>query len=445
MSIDNNMVAMDRSGDPIFFLVTPLNLPALPQATVYKVRDYIKAAVKQYYQQNTYPGCTDKDSPNFSFMANQDDGSCQMLSNNFTFGGVYQTCSGSVFADYFWCKDMRQINPLTGTYSCPEEYEAILLHTASTDDARANPAVCYKLLGYNVCRRAKMSFSGTYSAYWCAAKGSVDHNQGFLFGGLYTPTTVNPVTQARSCPSRFYPLHLFGGLVICASDEYERGLKYSLPFAGFFSCISGNPFSLERPFSEKSSEKKHSMMAYMVNQGSHSWPRKCPDGFSEHLAIVDNTCHVYYCIKTDALSHLGLPKIKLPPFMELPQDFYNVQEADYVFSDDGTVWMSLKEAGKLGITEYPDTTTNGDKGEGNFSNSGSLSVTATVLITLGSTLAAVLIVTVSCIVWKKRNAHYRLHDPWSQRQTQSDNDLIFADNRSSSYGGCQNRMEVTQT
>ena len=444
MSIDNNMVALDRSGDPIFFLVTPSNLPHLPQATVYKVRDYIKAAVKQYYQQNTYPGWTDKDSPNFSFMANQDDGSCQMLSNNFTFGGVYQTCSGSGFTDL--CKGMRQINPLTGTYSCPEEYEAIQLQNVSIHATAAIPARCVKYWGCNYCRRVYDSDAyASYFAYWCAAKGHVGHNQGLLFGGLYTPTTANPVTQAHSCPSRFYPLYILSGLVVCASDEYEKGLKYSLSFAGFFSCITGNPFSLERPFSVKSSDEQHSMMAYMINQGSFSWPRKCPDGFSEHLAIVDNTCQVYYCIKTGALSHQGLPKIKLPPFTELPQDFYNVKEADYVFSDDGTVWTSQEKAGKLGINGYSDTTTNGDKGHGDYSNSGSLSVTATVLITMGSTLAAVVIVTVSYTVWKKRNARYRLRDPWDQRQSKPDNDYIFVDNRSGSYGGCQERMTVTQT
>ena len=67
-----------------------------------------------------------------------------------------------------------------------------------------------------------------------------------------------------SCPSRFYPLRLFGSIVICVSDDYHQELKHSLPFAGFFSCISGNPLSLHSPYSLKSDfGNTHSIMSYM--------------------------------------------------------------------------------------------------------------------------------------------------------------------------------------
>ena len=427
------MVALDRSGDPIFFLVSPLSLPDLPQATVYQVRDFIKTAVQQYYQHNTYPGCTDPDSPNFSFIANHDDGSCQVSNNNFTFGGVYQTCSLVGFTDL--CKDMRQINPLTGNYSCSEEYEAVLLHNGSLHATLSRFSWCYRLVRqYSFCRRFIYKTTATYSAYWCVAKGKVDRNQGLLFGGLYTPTTSNPVNQLADCPSRFYPLRLLGSLVICVSDDYHQELKHSLPFAGFFSCISGNPLSLHSPYSFKSDfGNTHSMMSYMMKQGPSSWPRKCPIGFSEHLAVVDNACQIYYCIKTGSLKHQDLPKIKRPPFMELPEDIYHLDEAGYVFNDDGTVWMSIEEAENSGLTALKPT--GSDSSNQNVSDEkGSMSATHTALIAVVSTLVCVIIVIVVGAVYKKRKGKlYQMKDPWEQKLATSGTSLVSSNTRSNRY------------
>ena len=33
---------------------------------------------------------------------------------------------------------------------------------------------------------------------------------------------------------------------VCISDDYELGSQYSIPFAGFFSCATGNPLALKK-------------------------------------------------------------------------------------------------------------------------------------------------------------------------------------------------------
>lgn len=447
MSLDNDLVALDSSGDPIFFLVSSTTLPDLPQTTVYKVYDYLKAAVETYYKHNTYKGCLDRDSPNFSFMANQDDGTCKPPNTNYTFGGVYQTCTGSGYTDL--CEGMKQTNPQTGSYSCPDEYEAVLLQDGSKHSSTTRHECHRCWLFFHCCHNNRYSASATYSAHWCASKGHVDQNHGYLFGGLYTSTSSNPLTQSASCPSRFYPLRLLNGLVICVSDDYELGLKDSLPFAGLFSCKSGNPLSLQSSSNSsllQSAGHQHSLMAYMINQGSPSWPRECPRGFSQHLAVVDNGCEINYCIKTGALTSQGLPKVKRPPFMPLPHNIYQIVDPAYVFNDDGTVWTSVEKAGELGSTEFPETTTTSNADQRSPGKSRSLSITSIALIAVVATLATVLVIVIGWAIYKKRKgAVYRLRDPWDQKLARSDTSLISTDNRSGPYGGYQETMTVTQT
>ena len=92
--IENNLASVDRSGDPLWFLVSPTYLPELPVDTVGTLAHVVQEAVISYYQHNTYPGCMDIDSPNYSYMANKGDDSCEGPATNYTFGGIFQSCHG---------------------------------------------------------------------------------------------------------------------------------------------------------------------------------------------------------------------------------------------------------------------------------------------------------------------------------------------------------------
>ena len=72
----------------------------------------------------------------------------------------------------------------------------------------------------------------------------MNKSSGYMFGGLYNKIKVNPLTSTKSCPP-YFNAQRFGpeGMFICISDDYEMGLKYSVPFAGFFSCSAGNPLA----------------------------------------------------------------------------------------------------------------------------------------------------------------------------------------------------------
>jgi hypothetical protein len=75
---------------------------------------------------NTHRGCTDRDSPNFSFFANVDDGSCEYNLTTTNFGGIFQTCNASGDINGI-CDNFVAKNPLTGDVSCPEGFDSVPL------------------------------------------------------------------------------------------------------------------------------------------------------------------------------------------------------------------------------------------------------------------------------------------------------------------------------
>jgi hypothetical protein len=241
--LNNGLVAIDRSGDPLHFIITPQNMPEVSRPTLIRVIAGLEKMVNRYYKFNTIRGCTSMDSNNFNFQANLDDGSCSAPSTNFTFGGVYQTCemhSGSNAGDL--CGGLLQKNPLTDDYCCSKHYESILLNEGSvtTHDIQKECGPWPFWSCWPWWWRQRTS-TATYKAYWCAASGEVQQDSGLLFGGLFTKTSSNPLTKTQGCPVRYYPLRLGEHMHVCVSDDYELGYRFSVPFAGFFSCRTGNP------------------------------------------------------------------------------------------------------------------------------------------------------------------------------------------------------------
>ena len=89
----DHLVAIDRSGVPLYSVINTNNVPELPDSTLLTVMDYVYKAVTKYYKVNTIVGCMDPTSPKFNFQANMGDSSCEAERMNFTFGGIYQTCT----------------------------------------------------------------------------------------------------------------------------------------------------------------------------------------------------------------------------------------------------------------------------------------------------------------------------------------------------------------
>ena len=226
----NNLVAMDRDGDPLYYVITPRTLPELPLDTVRLVADFVQDAVEAYYKHNVYRGCTKVDSPNFSYMANFDDNSCHAAYNNYTFGGVYQTCTGGLCS-------RTLVNPKTGKYSCPDHYIPVRLQQQTIHQCvhRCHHFWFIKYHCWDDCSYSDTSPNAAhYELYWCAASGEIPAESGYLFGGVYTPHTNNPVIQSKDCPPHFIALKAGwdSDMFICVSDDYELGHRFAVKFAG---------------------------------------------------------------------------------------------------------------------------------------------------------------------------------------------------------------------
>ena len=108
---------------------------------------------------------------------------------------------------------------------------------------------------------------------------------------------------------------------ICVSDNYELGYALSIPFAGFESCSAGNPLAT------KSSNGELRMRFGLLEVDPSSWPYRCPNGYIQHLASVEQSCEINYCVKAGSLDEKGLSPVKLPPYRKYPSinpNTYNV-------------------------------------------------------------------------------------------------------------------------
>uniref|UniRef100_A0A8C6VAB9 MACPF domain-containing protein n=1 Tax=Naja naja TaxID=35670 RepID=A0A8C6VAB9_NAJNA len=352
--IPNGLVAIGRSGLPLPFFITPDALPELPEPTVRRVATTVENAIRLYYAINTHPGCVEPSSNNFNFQANVDDGSCQNPSTNYTFGGIFQEChrvSGQDSEEL--CQAYRIQNPLTGSYSCPQNYSAVLLHeeqrTASQPKMECHQQchTCWLVLKCckNVCGIRYYTSTVKFFAYWCAASGPIAQSTGFLFGGLYSTGNENPVTSTYTCPPYFFPLVLFDNLKVCVSNDYEMGSRFAVPFGGFFSCESGNPLAGLRK-----GQSPGILQDFFYQDSPTKYPMKCPAGHSQHKAYLSDGCEILYCLQAGTLFAQQLAPIKLPPFLRTPSPNGSLSETILVSTEGSQAWVKIRQSGSWRLT-----------------------------------------------------------------------------------------------
>ncbi|XP_060894795.1 macrophage-expressed gene 1 protein-like [Labrus mixtus] len=302
-STRNNLVAIDRSGFPLHSFINTNTIPDLPPPTIVKVASKVSQAIDQYYKVNMRPGCVDINSKNFNFQANIDDSSCEGPATNLSFGGVYQECVQMSSDAGPLCDALAQKNLETGEFSCRFPYNSTLLRSEvrqqgyKSNDCYDEPYWCGFLwlseCHRQVCQDNDHVRTARIDTYWCSVNGTAPDNSGYLFGGIYSPSLLNPLTNAKSCPQNFIPVKfLSDGQMICVSKDYETGTRFSVPFGGLFSCQSGNPIS-----------------------GSQ---HRCPPKFSQHLVSVSDGCEILYCVQSGQFTGGQLLPIELPPFSKPP-------------------------------------------------------------------------------------------------------------------------------
>ena len=158
-----------------------------------------------------------------------------------------------------------------------------------------------------------------------------------MFGGLYSSIAVNPLTRTKSCPNHFYPLRFGEDTHVCVSDDYELGYGLSIPFAGFESCSAGNPLVT------KSSNGELKMSLGKLEVDPSTWPHRCPTGYTQHLASMEQSCEINYCVKAGTLGEKGLPPIRLPPYRKYPHLNPNTYNVKSVVSAKGNLWQKDNE------------------------------------------------------------------------------------------------------
>ena len=323
-STRNNLVAIDRSGFPLHYFININTFPDLPQPTVGKVAVAVSQAVERYYKVNTRPGCVDVNSKNFNFQANIDDASCEGPATNLSFGGVYQECVQLSSNAGPLCDALAQKNPDTGDFSCRSPYFATLLRSEERQqvyksyDCHDHVYDCWFFFECHsqVCQDNYHVRSARINTYWCSVNGTAPDNSGYLFGGIYSPSLLNPLTNAKRCPPNFIPLKLFSdGQVICVSNDYETGTRYSVPFGGLFSCQSTNPLARDQ--------------------------RRCPPKFSQHLATVSDGCEILYCVQSGLFTGGQLLPVHLPPFIKPPLVSMQATNTVMVMTEGDKSWVRV--------------------------------------------------------------------------------------------------------
>ncbi|KAK5871078.1 hypothetical protein PBY51_003979 [Eleginops maclovinus] len=323
-STRNNLVAIDRSGFPLHYCINTNTFPDLPQPTVDKVAVAVSQAVERYYKVNMRPGCVDVNSKNFNFQANIDDASCEGPATNLSFGGVYQECVHLSSDAGPLCAALAHKNPETGDFSCRSPYNATLLRSEvrqegySSYECYDQSYSCWVLLTchHQVCQHNYHVRSARINTYWCSVSGKAPDNSGYLFGGIYSPSLLNPLTNAKSCPPNFIPLHfLSDGQVICVSHDYETGTSHSVPFGGLFSCQSSNPLA--------------------------GGQRRCPPKFSQHLASLSDGCEILYCVQSGLFTGGELLPVRLPPFTKPPLVSMQATNTVMVMTEGDKSWVRV--------------------------------------------------------------------------------------------------------
>ena len=226
-----------------------------------------------------------------------------------SFGGLYQVCSHTGRENL--CADLQisQVNPQTGTYTCPAGYTTVSLYNG-TESYTGAYTVYYRTCGWWDCDTRSCSITATsfanYETFWCVVINNTQVSyRGYLFGGYFTPTSINmnTITGTQTCPPYYRVQKIAVDISICVSNDYELRFLHAISLAGFHSCRVGNPLSV--PSTVATLERSN-------------WPHACPGGYSQHLVAIESGCEINVCLENDAFQSKSLLPPRLPPFQSKP-------------------------------------------------------------------------------------------------------------------------------
>uniref|UniRef100_T1JN82 MACPF domain-containing protein n=1 Tax=Strigamia maritima TaxID=126957 RepID=T1JN82_STRMM len=317
-----NVVAIDRSGDLITSFISPSKFPNAPLWLLKKMHVMLTKTIQNYYTFNSRLGCTKAKSPNFDYNANVDDGSCEAVSHNHSFGGVYQTChqphdTGDA------CNSFRVKNILTGSFSCPEHFETHQLYSQTKSYSYSKNYPWQQCSGWWVWKRCWHNdkwvrhYDNLYiTTFQCMADTNPKILQtNYQFGGVYSSMVTNINTRKLECPKLFRPINIFGYglLTVCIRNNIDTTNPNTLSFGGLTSCEMG---------------------------------LQCPPDYHGHLALVYEGCQINFCIQKINNENEGkIPLLVRPPFINMSEEIFS-QDEDEEYNDYG-VSLQLKDSNSI--------------------------------------------------------------------------------------------------
>ncbi|PAA72008.1 hypothetical protein BOX15_Mlig012544g1 [Macrostomum lignano] len=315
-TLNENLVAIDRNGEPLCDVISEANLPGVNALQLLDLRKAIQSAIERYYKANTIVGCMDPGSSSFDPLANFP-GDCEHQAKNYSFAGVYQMCNdNNPDAKFNLCADNFDSgavkNPITGQFNCPSEYESVSLFKITGKKKRRcqkKTKRCWLIFHCNDGQECVESTS-TLEAFWCAAEleEQLPAHSGMVYGGAYAADGrfVNEITKTTSCSEFFRPYQIGRDIFLCLSLDLDLASEHRIPFGGFFSCSEGNPLA------EPGREPVALARKAVANENDEDYPKRCPKGFSQVTLDTIDGCAVLQCVKSRP--DPGRFPIRRPPF-----------------------------------------------------------------------------------------------------------------------------------
>uniref|UniRef100_A0A1X7U9Y0 Uncharacterized protein n=1 Tax=Amphimedon queenslandica TaxID=400682 RepID=A0A1X7U9Y0_AMPQE len=181
-------------------------------------------------------------------------------------------------------------------------------------------------------QRSEMRYS-TYNAYWCYAPPGKQEgaDSGYMFGGLYTSKTPNPVTRTTTCPPFYNTLHFGEDIKVCVSTDAQAE-DYAIPFGGFHSCKSGNPLAI-------TPDMYKNLSSNQLQYFGSSFPTECSHHYNQFLVTIDEGCVVNYCSQFQDIIQFSPRPPLVPPYKMKPPMTVNKTESLVIFGPYGKIWV----------------------------------------------------------------------------------------------------------
>ncbi len=252
-------------------------LPNMTIEDVQIVRDILTDVITEHIEHNTHRGCKDPSASDFNPKANLNDEAACMFNKKYAFGGIYQESS---------CDSHKVKNELKQDFSCPDGFVAhpiIDQYKISHDWTNTwSDRRCHSCWVVGKCCKGGTHSQNhheecTITPYMCVAPYNQTVQHGAAFGGMYSDTTINPVTGVKGCPKDFevmiFPTSWDSKnyYAICYAPFDNPASLDGVPFGGIFSSDIPNP---------------------MTKGGQQYY---CPQGYERRIIPIRGGKYIYFC------------------------------------------------------------------------------------------------------------------------------------------------------